>query len=88
MTDITLSKHDESFIERQLESGRYSSASQVVGDALRLLEQHEEARERWLLDEIPSRYEELRRNPEKAVPYEQARARFEANHSAAMAKAR
>jgi antitoxin ParD1/3/4 len=40
-TQLALSQHLEGFIQRQVESGRYSSASEVVGDGLRLLEQQQ-----------------------------------------------
>jgi antitoxin ParD1/3/4 len=35
----------ERFVKKQIESGRYSSASEVVREALRLLEEREELRE-------------------------------------------
>lgn len=44
-SSYAIGSHFESFIRRQIESGRYSSASEVVRDALRLLEEHEELRE-------------------------------------------
>ena len=37
--------HFEQFIKTQLESGRYSSASEVVRDALRLMEEREQLRQ-------------------------------------------
>jgi antitoxin ParD1/3/4 len=37
--------HFEQFIKAQLESGRYSSASEVVRDALRLMEEREQLRQ-------------------------------------------
>ncbi len=44
----TLGKHFESFVKAQLASGRYNNASEVLRDALRLMEERE--RELALLD--------------------------------------
>ena len=42
--NINLTEHFDDFVERQVSSGRYSNASEIVRDALRLLE--EEGKER------------------------------------------
>ncbi|MBB4235657.1 type II toxin-antitoxin system ParD family antitoxin [Rhizobium esperanzae] len=88
MASFALSEHYEKFIRKQLESGRYNNASEVVRAGLRMLEDYEESRERWLHEEIPGRYEELQRDPSLAVPMETARGRFEAKHRANLAKAK
>jgi antitoxin ParD1/3/4 len=40
-SSYTLGRHFEAFIEAQLATGRYTDASEVIRDALRLLEERE-----------------------------------------------
>ncbi|MDX9786177.1 MAG: type II toxin-antitoxin system ParD family antitoxin [Desulfobacterales bacterium] len=43
-SSYAIGPHFENLIKQKIESGRYSSASEVVRDALRLFEEHEELR--------------------------------------------
>ncbi|HEX5932931.1 MAG TPA: type II toxin-antitoxin system ParD family antitoxin [Pseudorhizobium sp.] len=78
MPNVALGNHYEEFIKKQLESGRYNNASEVVRAGLRLLEDHEAARQRWLDEEIPARYQDILSDPSIAVPAKTVRMRFEA----------
>jgi antitoxin ParD1/3/4 len=44
-SSYTLGDHFETFIKQQVEGGRYSSASEVLRDALRLLEEDEQRKQ-------------------------------------------
>ncbi len=83
MPNVALGNYYEDFVKKQLDSGRYNNASEVIRAGLRLLEDHEAARERWLNEEIPTRFDELRANPSLGVPATDVRGRFEARHKAA-----
>ncbi|MFA5667655.1 MAG: type II toxin-antitoxin system ParD family antitoxin [Balneolaceae bacterium] len=50
-TSISLGDYFEDFIENEIKSGRYSSASEVVRSALKLLER-EERKERELINAL------------------------------------
>ena len=43
-SSYAIGEHFEQFIRKQIEGGRYASASEVVRDALRLLEEEQERR--------------------------------------------
>ena len=43
--NINLTEHFDHFVQRQVSSGRYSNASEIVREALRLLEEQEQVRE-------------------------------------------
>lgn len=88
MASFALNEHYERFIKKQLESGRYNNASEVVRAGLRLLEDQEDARERWLSREIPSRYADLKRDPSTGVTLDEAFDQLEAEHWAQLAKAK
>ncbi len=47
-SSYTLGDHFEDFIREQVRSGRYASASEVVRDGLRLLEQEQQQRQAML----------------------------------------
>ena len=52
---ISLPDHSEAFVEAQVTSGRFASASDVVGEALRLMEQNAEieaGRLAWLQEAV------------------------------------
>ena len=43
--NINLTEHFDEFVDHQISTGRYSNASEIVREALRLLELHEQERE-------------------------------------------
>jgi antitoxin ParD1/3/4 len=48
--NVSLTPELEKKIEERVKSGRYASASEVVREALRLLDEVEEARRAWIRD--------------------------------------
>ena len=76
--NVSLTPELEKFVSTKVESGRYNSASEVVREALRLLEEHDEARATQLANfnlELGRRLASLDRD-ERVKPNE-ARARLQ-----------
>jgi antitoxin ParD1/3/4 len=84
MASFALNEHYESFIKKQLDSGRYNNASEVVRAGLRMLEDFETSRERWLREDIPARMAQLLADPGLGIPAETVLDRIEALHQAHM----
>jgi len=60
-SSYTLGDHFESFIKEQVEGGRYASASEVIRDGLRLLEE-EHQRRKAIIDGLRGEIEKGRRS--------------------------
>jgi len=75
---------DERFVKKQIESGRYSSASEVVRDALRLLEEQEELREAQIKSLREKVQEGINSGP--GVPAEEVFSRLEGKYTKLMPK--
>ncbi|QXP85472.1 type II toxin-antitoxin system ParD family antitoxin [Methylococcus sp. Mc7] len=74
-----IGSHFEQFIRQQVQSGRYTSASEVVREALRLLESRERLR-RIELEEYRSKIRDGIESP--GVPAEDVFTRLEAKYQA------
>jgi len=76
--NVSLTPELEQFVNAKVQSGRYHSASEVVREALRLLEEHDQARTARLAEfnaEIGQRLESLDRG--ERVKAAEARARLQ-----------
>jgi antitoxin ParD1/3/4 len=78
--NVSLTPELDKFVAGKVESGRYNSASEVVREALRLLEEHDRARSAQLAafnQELGARLASLDRG--EYVDPEKARKRLEQN---------
>ena len=81
--NVSLTPQLEKFVSAKVESGRYNSASEVVREALRLLEEHDSARAAQLAEfneELGRRLGALDRG--EAVDPSAARARLQQGRGA------
>jgi antitoxin ParD1/3/4 len=75
---ISLPAKHNSYIERKLKSGEYASASEVVREGLRALQERDAAIEYWLRGEVAATYDEMEKHPERGIPIEEAFKRLDA----------
>lgn len=88
MTSIALGTHYEKFVKELVEEGRYNNVSEVVRAGLRMLEDHESGRERWMKEELPGRLAAHRADPSTAIPAEDVHAELRALHKQRMGETR
>lgn len=79
---VSLSAEQAAFIDAQVASGAYATASEVVRDGLRALQARDAAIERWLREEVVATYDEMKAHPERGVPLEDVLREIHALHAA------
>ena len=75
------------FIDAQVRTGAYASASEVVRAGLRALQERDAVVEHWLKTEVVPVYDAMKADPTRGIPVEKVFADLRARHSA-RAKAR
>ena len=69
---ISLPAKHNKYIESKLKSGEYASASEVVREGLRALQERDEAIQHWLRGEVAATYDAMKADPSRGIPAERA----------------
>lgn len=69
---ISLPSEHSNYIDKQVASGKYASASEVVRAGLRALQERDEVIEEWILREVVPAYENIMAYPETGIPLQVA----------------
>ncbi|MDO8360009.1 MAG: type II toxin-antitoxin system ParD family antitoxin [Devosia sp.] len=75
---FSLTEEQAEFIDKQVEMGGYASASEVVRETIRAMQDDDAALEKWLTEEVLPTIEEMEAHPERLVPIDEAFDRIEA----------
>ena len=67
---ISMSPEQGKYIDAKIASGDYASASEVVREGLRFLQDRDATIERWLIEKVIPTYDEMRAHPERGIPAE------------------
>lgn len=82
---VSLPAEHAAFIDAQVASGAYASASEVVRAGLRALQERDAAVERWLREEVAPAYDKLEASADPLPPAEEVFAEIRARHARALA---
>ena len=64
---ISLPAEHAVYVDTQVASGRYASASEVVRAGLRALQERDDAVERWLREEVAPAYDAMKADPGRGL---------------------
>lgn len=78
---ISLPAEQASYIDAQVASGAYATASEVVRAGLRALQERDAAVERWLREEMVPAAAAMQADPGRAIPAEKVFAEIRALHA-------
>ena len=78
---FSLPAEHSAFIDSQVASGAYATASEVVRAGLRALQERDAAIERWLREEVIPTYDAMKADPSRALSGEQVFAEIRAHHA-------
>lgn len=81
---FSLPTHHSDFIDKQVESGSYATASEVVRAGLRALQERDAAVERWLVEEVAPTYDAMRDDPTRARSMDDVFDEIRARHAQAL----
>jgi antitoxin ParD1/3/4 len=82
---FSLPAEHATFIDEQVASGSYASASEVVRAGLRALQERDAAVERWLREEVAPVYDAMKADPGRARSMEEVFGAIRARHAKTLA---
>lgn len=78
---VTLPPDQSAFVDRMVDSGAYASATEVVEAELRVLQERDAAKERWLREDVAPVYDAMQAHAGRAVSLDEAYADIRARHA-------
>lgn len=83
---LALSEQDEKAIEKQLATGRFADASDVVRAGLQILEELQSGQEHWLDAEVVQRIADAEQDPSRLHREEDVFSRLAQHHETRLAR--